>query len=239
MPVRELREFLRYRSSLVKLQTSVKNRVHAILTLHGVSDCPVTDLFGRAGRKWLSELQLPDIARQSIDGLLTILDVLHQRILEANRLVERRAKRSADARRLQGIPGIGWFGALLILAEVGDVRRFPDEHHFVSYAGLVPSVHSSGGHTRYGRITKQGSPWLRWIFVEAAAVASRRPGQLRDRYLKLAYRKGTKTARVALARHVAALAYLLLTRATLYDERYQQGSRSAHRPGCPAEPVVA
>ncbi len=239
-PVRELREFLRYRSRLVKVQTSIKNRVHAVLTIHGIGGRPSTDLFGRAGREWLKEVQLPAIARQSVDGLLTVLDVIHARIMEANRVVRQRATRSSEARRLQTNPGVGWFGALLILAEAGDVRRFPDEHHFVSYAGLVPSVRSSGGHTRYGRITKQGSPWLRWIFVEAAAVASRRPGVLRDRFLKLARRKDAKTARVALARHLAAVAYLLLSRATFYEERScRQGSWSAHLPGHPVEPVVA
>jgi transposase len=62
-------------------------------------------------------------------------------------------------------PGVGRFGALLILAEIGDVLRFPDARHLVSYAGLAPSVHSSGGRTYHGRITKQGSPLLRWILV--------------------------------------------------------------------------
>lgn len=220
-PVRELRELLRYRAGLVKLQTMVKNRVHGILALRGLSS-PVSDLFGRAGREWLGGLELPPVARQSVDGLLTVLDVLHERIGAVNREIRRRARASDEARRLQTIPGIGAFGALLLLAEIGDVRRFPDARHLVSYAGLAPAVHSSGGHTRYGRITKQGSPWLRWILVEAATIASWRPGALRERYRKLAHRKGAKTARVALARHLATIVYAVLAR----GEQYREASHS-------------
>jgi len=55
------------------------------------------------------------------------------------------------------MPGIGAYSALLILSEIGDVHRCPDSRHLCSYAGLVPSVHASGGKTRLGRLTKQGS----------------------------------------------------------------------------------
>jgi hypothetical protein len=89
-------------------------------------------------------------------------------------------------------------------------------------------------------VSPSKAPWLRWIFVEAAVVASRRPGVLRDRFMKIARRKNAKTARVALARHLAAVAYLLLSRATVYEERSsRQSSWSANLPGHSAESVVA
>lgn len=161
------------------------------------------------------------MSRQSVDGLLQVLDVVQERIRAVNREVRQRAKSSPQARRLQTIPGVGWFGALLILAEIGDIRRFSEPKQLVSYARLAPSVHSAGGHTRYGRITKQGSPWLRWMLVEAAIHASRRPDQLRDRYLKLARRKDGKTARVAVARHLAKVVYFLLS----WDDIYRENTR--------------
>ena len=64
---------------------------------------------------------------------------------------------------LKSIPGVSTFSALVILAEIGDVNRFPDEKKIFSYAGLVPSVHKSGDKVYYGHITKQGSKYLRWI----------------------------------------------------------------------------
>jgi len=68
------------------------------------------------------------------------------------------------------IPGVGYYVALLIKAEIGDVHRFKSGDHLASYAGLVPSTRSSGGVTRHGRITREGSKWLRWALVEAAMV---------------------------------------------------------------------
>jgi len=52
-------------------------------------------------------------------------------------------------RLLMTVPGIGYYSALLIVSEVGDINRFPDSYHLCSYAGLITSTHSSGGIT-YG-----------------------------------------------------------------------------------------
>ena len=207
--LRETREVLRFRVQLVRLRTAVKNRVHALLAMRGLSS-PVSDLFGRAGRRWLAELELPAVPRRAINGYLAILETMNVQIRGVESEIRRRVRESPEARRLWSIPGVGRFGALLILAEIGDVRRFPDARHLISYAGLAPSVHSSGGRTYHGRITKQGSPLLRWILVEAAVAASRREGELRDRYRRVAQRKGPKTARVALARHLLTIVYHVL-----------------------------
>ena len=64
------------------------------------------------------------------------------------------------------IPGIGYYSALLVISEIGDINIFSDSNHLCSYAGLIPSTHSSGGITHYGKITKTGSKYLRWIMIE-------------------------------------------------------------------------
>ena len=55
------------------------------------------------------------------------------------------------------IPGVGYYLALLIKAEIGDVSRFKSGDNLCIYAGIVPSTHSSGGVTRNGGITREGS----------------------------------------------------------------------------------
>lgn len=207
--LREVREVLRYRVQLVRLRTAIKNRIHALLAMRGLAS-PVSDLFGRAGRRWLADLELPAVPRRAIDGFLAVLETINVQIRLVETEIRRRVRESPDARRLWTIPGVGRFGALLIWAEIGDVHRFPDARHLVSYAGLAPSVHSSGGRTYHGRITKQGSPLLRWILVEAAVAASRQEGELRERYRRIAARKGPNTARVALARHLLTIVYHVL-----------------------------
>src|SRR5688572_13895089 len=58
------------------------------------------------------------------------------------------------------VPGISYYSALLILCEIVQIGRFKSAKHLCSYAGLVPSVYSSGSKSFHGRITKQGSRWL-------------------------------------------------------------------------------
>ena len=91
---------------------------------------------------------------------------------------------------------------LLIRAEVGDVHRFPTGGALASYAGLVPRVASSGGRTRYGRITKTGSPYLRWALIEAAIHAMHRQDRVGRWTRRLAVRKNALTARTAAARRL-------------------------------------
>jgi transposase len=77
---------------------------------------------------------------------------------------------------LQEVRGLGPVLGLMIRAEVGDIGRFPTGGHLASYAGLVPRVEASAGRLRYGRITKRGSPWLRWALIEAAMHGPQRIG---------------------------------------------------------------
>ena len=201
-----MREVLRYRVQLVRLRTAIKNRVHALLAMRGLAS-PASDLFGRAGGCWLTNLELPAVPRRAIDGFLAVLDAINVQVRLVESEIRRRVRESPEARRVWTIPGIGRFGVLLIWAEIGDVRRFPDARHVIAYAGLALSVRSSGGRTYHGRITRQGSPLLRWILVEAAVAASRQEGELRERYRRIAQRTGPKTARVALARHLLNVVY--------------------------------
>lgn len=55
------------------------------------------------------------------------------------------------------IPEVGYYTALLIKSEVGDINRFSDGDKLCSYAGLVPSTHPSGAVTRHGGVTREGS----------------------------------------------------------------------------------
>ncbi|MFP3952266.1 MAG: DUF655 domain-containing protein, partial [Candidatus Bathyarchaeia archaeon] len=77
-------------------------------------------------------------------------------------------------------------------------------------AGLVPSTHSSGGVTRHGRITKEGSRWLRWAMVEAALVHLRYDTPVTRFYRRVAERRGSKTARVAAGRKLLTVCYSVL-----------------------------
>jgi transposase len=99
---------------------------------------------------------------------------------------------------------------MLLLAEIGDLGRFSDKQALCSYAGLVPRVRESAGKAARGGITRQGSPWLRWIMVEAAQTAVRSSPAARAYFQRLAGRKHRHVARVALARKLLCAVYALL-----------------------------
>jgi transposase len=209
--VRETRELLRFRLDLVKQRTALKNRVHALLAKEGLLS-PYTDLFGRQGREWLTSLSLANPRRRRIDGFLRVLDSLTAEIRSVEDSVRQQAKALPDAKLLCGIPGIAELSALTILAEIGDIGRFPDALHLVSYTGLAPSVRASGGKTRLGHITKQGPSALRWVLIEATHIAVRKPGRLRERYLQLRRGKSSSVAITACAREMLVAIYHVLKR---------------------------
>ena len=108
---------------------------------------------------------------------------------------------------LTTIHGIGLYSALLIVAELGEVERFRTAKQVGAYAGLTSRVHQSGGHCYRGSITRQGSPWLRWILVEAAMKAIRDDAALKNFYTRVRKRSSAKIARVATARKLAEICW--------------------------------
>jgi transposase len=197
--IRDLRELCRYRCHLARLQASLKQRIHALLLRHGVA-VPVKSLFGTRGTVWLDGLALPGWGGASLRGLRqVVLDVRSQMVPVMTALRETAA---ADpiARALDTRPGFGPVFSVTLRAEIGVIGRFPDGPHLASYAGLVPRVERSGGRHWSGRITKTGSPWLRWVLIEAAIHQLRRPDDFGQWARRLAIRKGVLKARVAVAR---------------------------------------
>ena len=97
-----------------------------------------------------------------------------------------------DVKILLSITGIDIFSAMLISTEIVDITRFSTPWKLVSYAGLAPSTRESSGKTKTGRITKQGSPWLRWILVQCTLTAVKYDSQLGAFYIGIKNRKRTR-----------------------------------------------
>lgn len=215
----ELREFLRYRVSLVRIQTGIKNKVHAILGKHNLTFSG-TDLFGKKGRRFLEEIKpsLPDQYQENLEKYLELLDELKAKINQADKKAYRLAKENHQAQLLVTIPGVGKITSLTILAEIGDISRFPSAKKLCSWAGLVPSTYQSSTTIHHGRITKQGSTHLRRVLVEAAQISVRQDGYLKYFHQQLSKRGGRQKATVAVARKILVAAYHILTKNQVYKE---------------------
>jgi transposase len=204
--IRDLRELGRYRCHLARLQASVKQRIHALLLRHGVTTPRA--LFTQRGQQWLATVPLEGWAGQELTGLRQVLTDVRQQLVPVLTAMRTLALTDPVVRALDQQPGFGPVLSVTLRAEIGCITRFPDGRHLASYAGLVPRVERSGGRHWSGRITKSGSPWLRWVLIEAAIHQFRRADALGRWARQLAMRKGLLKARVAVARalcdHVVA-----------------------------------
>ncbi len=152
---------------------------------------------------------MADAFRQAIDGYLGVTELLRQEIERVNETIVSQTQQDPRAIRLTQLYGIGYYLALLIVAEIGDITRFPRAKSLCAYAGIVPSVHSSGQTHYTASITRQGSKWLRWALVEAAHHIQREPPFDRF-YQRVKSRRGPKIAKVAVARKLCKTIYHML-----------------------------
>jgi len=209
---RTLRDFLRHRTVLVSIRTSLKNRIHAVLRNFNFH-CPYTDLFGKSGRAWLKQVPLQTYYQTILDNFLTLIDAVKPKIDEVTKIIKKLAEDNPQAHLLDEIPGIDYYSALLILLEIGDIKRFPDHRHFCSYIGIVPSSHRSGDIDYTGRITKEGNSWLRWIIIEAAQKSQININNpYHSLFLKISNKKGPAIAKVAVSRRIATAIYYMLSK---------------------------
>jgi len=218
---RRYRQVISHRIRLSQEGTRLKNRIHATLHRQQIRS-PYGNLFSRAGRAWLRRLELPELERLLLRQNLDLLESSEQALAEVDQVLARLAQQDDRVPILMQIPGISVFSALAILAEIGEIGRFPSAKKLSSYAGLVPCLHRSGQKHSSGGITKAGRSRLRWILVEAAHVAARHDPQLGRFYHRLRARKGTNVAVVATARKILVVIWHLLRGDGVYRGRQVQ-----------------
>jgi transposase len=229
--LRDQRELLRLRIFLVRLRTRVKNRIHGTLVRHNIQ-VPGADLFGVAARMHLGTRlpELPVHSREAVEQELATLDFLEVQIESAEKRLETIMKVSVEADLLKTLPCVGKILSMVLMLEIGKVERFPTAAHLASYAGLVPRVHSSGGHTRMGQVCGNVNRNLKWAFVEIGNLIVINQRRLAGThvvrlYQRIKRKKNHQKAVVAVARHLAEAAWWVLTRQEVYRE--PQGARQA------------
>jgi transposase len=235
--LRDQRELLRLRIFLVRLRTRVKNRIHGTLARHNVQ-VPGADLFGVAARLQLGARlpDLPEHSREAVEQELATLDFLETQIASAEQRLEAIMKVSVEADLLKTLPCVGKILSMVLMLEIGRVDRFPTAAHLASYAGLVPRVHSSGGHTRMGQVCGNVNRNLKWAFVETGnliVISQRRLAgtHVVRLYQRIKRAKNHQKAVVAVGRHLAEAAWWVLTKQEVYREPQgprQQALSSTH-----------
>jgi len=156
--VSALRGLLGRRDRLVRSRTRAKNAVHAALGRELKGRPPMTDVFGREGRRWLGRLVLPAHERRIVESCLREVDFLSGEVAALESELAKLALSAESIKRLMSVPGVSLVSAATFVAVVGDIGRFESPKKLVGYVGLDPKVRQSGEQAaRHGRISKRGS----------------------------------------------------------------------------------
>ena len=179
-----LRDLIRAREDIKTKETNSKRQLNSMMLRHGRIFRGSKSLWTKLHFDWI-EKQVFDYAasQEAKDAYVgevrrykQLLEDLDRRIEEVSATLER-----ADlVNALRAFKGIKTLTAATIVAEVGDLKRFPSAAKFASFLGLTPSEHSSGDTRSRGRITKAGNKRLRRMLVEAAWAYWRQPHVSRD-----------------------------------------------------------
>lgn len=204
-----LRDIVRWRCRLARQLAEAKTTLQGILARTNVH-APEKTLYGKRGRSFVAEHDFGPAHNMARDELLRRLAYFEGEVEAADRQLKTLAALFPQTAALTGIPGIGLYSALLIIAEIGEPERFSNGRQVGAYAGLTARVNQSGEHAYYGHITRQGSPWLRWILVQAAMKAVRKDPGLERFYTRLRKRSSKHIARVAAARKLASICWIRL-----------------------------
>lgn len=206
------------RDALVSSRTKLINTVKGQLRGRLVSSCPRHSkvMTTTIREHWTTlEGQVPG----HVERLLAMIEALDVQITEANKEVRQLVKSNEICQRLMTVPGVGPLTALRFLATLDNVTRFHTAHDVQSYLGLTPGENSSSSRVQRTRITKAGSPHMRWLLVQAAWSTRRcAPNHPIVRWAtKVAERRGNQIASVALARKLAGILFAIWRDSSKYD----------------------
>jgi len=222
---KDLRELLIHRYKLVCLRAQVKNELQHLAMNQGITK--KRKLWSKAGERVLRELPLRPWSSRRREDLFRIREMLNGQLDLLDQAVADAAEKNERARLLMTQPGVGPITSMAFVLTMGDVNRFQRGKQVASYLGLIPREYSSGGHQRFGSISKQGNRFMRMLLVEAAQNAVRYDPQMRNEYLHRCHRKAKGVAKVAAARKLAIRLYWMLRTNKGYPEvvRVESSSR--------------
>jgi transposase len=158
-------------------------------------------------RERLQKMELPRATRKVVDLSLAMIEHINEELEPIEAELRAYALSQAGCRALMEHYGIGELTSVAMLAELGDTRRFSSSKKAVRFAGLDVSVHSSDDKRAAGRLSREGSPVLRWAAFEAAMVARRRGSPDHDYYAETKERIGANRAALSIARKLIRRAH--------------------------------
>lgn len=209
---RAYRRLVRQRMHLKKRIKGARSKIRAILSDYNADR---KSLFTVAGLKYLAQVDVSPEDRFVLRQLVAQWRFLTKQVQAMDTRLAAFAKSAPPAEQesrelLETIPGIGEVTVDVVLSELGDVRRFRSQKRACAYAGLNPGSRESDGRRHELKITKEGSPLLRWALTESAWRLIRQSKRWRAIFEALAKRRGKKRAITAVARRLMCVIIAML-----------------------------
>ncbi len=201
----DLRALVRLRHALVHERGEWQQRIQAVLYHHGLPKR--AGLLTRENRAWVAQLPLAAAGREQITVAFELIDAIDARLGPIDKQLCSYARRQKGCKAIQSHYGIGALTSIVILAELGDTRRFSSSREAVRYSGLDITVHASDKRRAPGRLSRQGPPALRWALYEAAQTARRSGSPDHAYYQQAAERLGGNRALLGVMRKLLKRSY--------------------------------
>lgn len=205
---REKREVLRYRMRLVSDRTRNIARLKAMLDRIGLKG--TGNLATAKRREEIGAMDMPAPYGKITQGYLVRIAQISEELKACGRDLKLLAEQDQDVVNVMSVPGWGSFSSLLIKTEIFDISRFRSFGALCAYSGMAPRVHASGGHCYHGPLNTNRRKELQWILLENAWHTMRKIPRLEQKYKAIKKRKGSNTAKVAVARDVLKIIYHIL-----------------------------
>lgn len=195
------------RQRVSRQHTRCVNQIKHILRRHNLQWSMPTKTFpSQKALRWLSELSLPTWDRYEVSMHVEDLQRLRALTAKLDAEILQRCEGDKAVALLRTVPGFAAMTALAIRSRIGEASRFPSGRSLPHYFGLAPNVSDSGESTgRRGHITKAGSSMARWLLGQAVLHVLRKDAEMKRWYKAIRARRGSKIARVAVMRRLAAV----------------------------------
>jgi len=205
------------RDKLVKLRTTLKNKIHNILCARGIV-MPKEAFSSQAGLNKVLAMRFDPMVELELQVIVEQIRHLNEGIGKLDDQIKSGGEKLPGHENLTSIKGIGPTSASILLSVIGDVNDFADEGKLASYFGIVPKVDKSNRTEHIGRITKRGSKIGRTTLVQCTLVAKRYSPYLRAYYERIKKMRGSGKAIIATARKFLGIIYQTLKNHWVFED---------------------
>jgi transposase len=213
----QIKSLANTRDKLVKLRTALKNKIHNILSSHGIllkKEC----LSSEKGLQKVLEQQVDSVAQVELDVIVTQIRSLNEGIKKLDKELEDKGSELPGHKNITSIKGIGNKSGSILMSVIGDINDFETEKKLYSYFGIVPRVSNSNESEWQGRITKRGSKLGRTTLVQCTLIAIKYSPYLRNFYDRIKAKKGSGKAIIATSKKLLGIIYMTLKENIIYED---------------------